>query len=521
MTLARRIFLVMLGLFAAAAFLLIGVATQVNRSGFARVMHEFESTLETMSDETAAAMLAMHTQAARDLVAEIRIAIGESLQPGEASKFLHIARQQTAMDGLEEFSFYGPEGRVELSSSDAVMGRPVDPEVWAEGKRTRTLVVRSDADRLHLYEPLFVDADMARFNPKWQVGEFYGMLYVELSKQRVNAVVAAERRTIASVIESGRATHRAVETRGLLLSGLTFTLGLALIAVALHLVINRQIHRPISAAVSRLLGNAEMVGLSSSELSTRGQLMAESASIQAASLQESALTLAEIADQTRRNAADAAEARAVTENLRATTEAGRAAMLRMNDAMEQIKHAADDTGRIIKTIDEIAFQTNLLALNAAVEAARAGDAGKGFAVVAEEVRNLAQRSAAAARDTSALIEQSLSSSSQGVGTCGEVTTTLDAIVSGMAMVQEIICRVAAVAESQSTSISEVNGAVSQLDDLTQNDAAVAQESAASAQELSAEAVEMNGLALLLESVLSGAVRAEAAPSKGKQRLTVS
>jgi len=278
---------------------------------------------------------------------------------------------------------------------------------------------------------------------------------------------------------------------------------LILIAVALQLVIRRQIHGPISSIVELLLGNADRVGQSSSQLSQRSQEMADSASSQASSLEESSAALTEIASQTRSNATDASEAKKVASELRVETVEGREAMVRMNGAMEKITSSADDTARIIKTIDEIAFQTNLLALNAAVEAARAGDAGRGFAVVAEEVRNLAQRSSQAASNTSTLIEESISNSKEGVLTCVEVTSTLDSIVSGMDTVHQLVTRVADVNDDQAASLTEINQAVTHLDNLTQAGSASSEESAASAAELNGEAKQLFKLAKGLESVLSG------------------
>jgi methyl-accepting chemotaxis protein len=179
-------------------------------------------------------------------------------------------------------------------------------------------------------------------------------------------------------------------------------------------------------------------------------------------------------------------------------------MLRMADAIQRIKASSDDTARIIKTIDEIAFQTNLLALNAAVEAARAGDAGKGFAVVAEEVRNLAQRSAEAAKNTAALIVESQQNAADGVNVSTEVASTLNQIVDGIVRMNELVNGVSTASEEQARGAEEVNRAVEQMDKLTQTNAASAEESASASEELSAQAKELRDMVNVLVAVVGGA-----------------
>ncbi|HML75568.1 MAG TPA: methyl-accepting chemotaxis protein, partial [Anaerohalosphaeraceae bacterium] len=193
-------------------------------------------------------------------------------------------------------------------------------------------------------------------------------------------------------------------TTGLLLS---LVAGGIVIGVVLALVITRSIVKPINQIIDGLTAGAEQVAAAAGQVSAASQSLAQGATEQAAGLEETSSSLEEMSSMTRQNADNAVQANTLAAEAKKAASNGSEAMTRMDEAIKDIQKSSDETAKIIKVIDEIAFQTNLLALNAAVEAARAGEAGKGFAVVAEEVRNLAMRSAEAAKNTSNLIEQSV------------------------------------------------------------------------------------------------------------------
>ena len=276
-----------------------------------------------------------------------------------------------------------------------------------------------------------------------------------------------------------------------------------LLALAIGLLLARSINAALRRVIAGLSSGSEQVTSASEQVSSSSQQMAEGATEQASSLEEISASLEEMAAMTRQNADNSAQANGMSKEASTAVNQGQEAMRRLSEAMGKIKTSADETAKIIKTIDEIAFQTNLLALNAAVEAARAGDAGKGFAVVAEEVRNLAQRSAEAAKSTSALIEGSQVNTESGVQVSSEVAGILENIVTTVGKVSQLINEVSAASQEQAQGIDQVTQAVTQMDQVTQENAANAEESASASEELSAQAQELNDMVNVLVRMVGG------------------
>jgi len=280
-------------------------------------------------------------------------------------------------------------------------------------------------------------------------------------------------------------------------------MALMLIFGIISFLVIRSVVSSINHSIQMLTTNAEKMESASVQISQSSQTMAEGASEQASSLEEVSSSLEEMASMTRQNADNAKQANAMASESSHFAEKGRDAMERMSNAINKIKISSDQTAKIIKTIDEIAFQTNLLALNAAVEAARAGDAGKGFAVVAEEVRNLAQRSATAAKNTSELIGQAQQNSKNGVKMSEEVAAIFKDIVGGVQKLTQLIGEVSAASEEQAKGIDQINEALAMMDKATQSGSANAEETASASEELSAQAKEINDLVSSLRAVVEG------------------
>jgi methyl-accepting chemotaxis protein len=261
---------------------------------------------------------------------------------------------------------------------------------------------------------------------------------------------------------------------------------IAIVVLVIWLIV-RRLNHDLRAISANLRSGSEQVSSAAAQVSSASQSLAQASGEQAASIEETGSSLEELASMTRRNAESAQKVNELAKLARTAAEQGTQDTAVMNQAMESLKNSSADIAKIIKTIDEIAFQTNILALNAAVEAARAGESGMGFAVVAGEVRNLAQRSAQAAKETAAKIENATSKTAEGVQITGQVSKTLNEIVSKTREVDELAAEVATASREQTDGISQINSAVGQMDQVTQSIAATAEESAAAAQELNAQA----------------------------------
>ena len=320
--------------------------------------------------------------------------------------------------------------------------------------------------------------------------------------EEVQGLIGKASDRVAQVVE--QTNGRMLSIADLTKTAVSVTSIVAIIAgVVLAIVIGRGIVSGLKRIMNGLAEGSEQVSSASNQVSAASQSLAQGASEQAASLEETSSSMEEMSSMTSRNADNANQAKQLAGAALSSSERGRDAMQRMSSAIEEIKQSSDETAKIVNTINEIAFQTNLLALNAAVEAARAGEAGKGFAVVAEEVRNLAQRSAEAARTTADMIEGSVKNADNGVEISKEVAEALGEIAEGSRKVNDLVAEIDAASNEQAQGIGQINTAVAQMDQVTQANAAGAEESASASEELSSQAQELRRMVSDLGRMVGG------------------
>jgi hypothetical protein len=322
---------------------------------------------------------------------------------------------------------------------------------------TRKSEEPKDISNLTVYEREIKDAG----------GKDLGRLKLGYSRESLNRNVKRSSLTVVGCI---------VGTAVLLVLGLVF--------------IVRSISRPLQRAILVLTNVSEQLTSAASEMASSSQKVADGASQQAAAIEETSSSLEEMASMTRSNAHNAQEADALMRDMDHAMVNAEESMGALSGSMAEISLASDETSKIIKTIDEIAFQTNLLALNAAVEAARAGEAGAGFAVVSDEVRNLAMRAAEAAKSTADLIETTIKKVKQGTAIVEKTKGAFLDVNQRSSKVGGLVREIAAATGEQASGIEQINRALTDVDGITQRNAAGAEESAAASETMNTQAQQM-------------------------------
>ncbi|MDY6792842.1 MAG: methyl-accepting chemotaxis protein [Thermodesulfobacteriota bacterium] len=342
--------------------------------------------------------------------------------------------------------------------------------------------------------------------------ETVGFVEIGLNFASVEKNMAAVSRRIEKLMqETEKAKTEAVKSIEYRMAIFT-AVGLVLLCGIIYWTLARIIIKPVNRIVEGLNIGANQVAFSSEQISSYSQSQAEGSSEQASSIEETSSSLEEISSMTKQNADNANQADNLMNDANQSVGQANNAMDQLTTSMKDISKASEETSKIIKTIDEIAFQTNLLALNAAVEAARAGEAGAGFAVVAEEVRNLAMRSADAAKDTAELIEGTVKKVNTGSELVDKANDIFSQVAQSASKVGELVGEIAAASTEQAQGIEQVNVAVTEMDKVVQANAAGAEETASASEEMNAKAEEMKGFVGNLVTLVTGS-------SNGKRSYT--
>ena len=479
---------------------LVKLRAQLQDFGPALKSYEDLTTQTEASNKRILACRDELNQSAADFMANVEklIAGQEQKLAKEINAFTEAGTLQERLHKLTlatEIRSEGYAARVAVFKSQALR----DPKLLEEGLKGFEAMDKKFDELLAL---LKVQEDIAELNQvKAEAHTYRDAMKQVLANDTAMLALAKDRNVVAERLRSlandtsATGMKRTVEaanssTQELASASWIMVVGLILailVGVGVAWLIIRSTTKVLSSVAASLEDGSNQAAAAAGQVSAASQSLAEGASEQAASLEETSSSLEEMSSMTQRNAENAQKANDLTRQARAAADTGAADMQAMNTAMQEIKTSSDEIGKIIKTIDEIAFQTNILALNAAVEAARAGEAGMGFAVVADEVRNLAQRCAQSAKETAAKIEGAIGKTAQGVQISARVTQGLQEIVTKVRQVDELVAEVATASKEQTQGISQVNTAVTEMDKVTQSNAANAEESASASEELSAQA----------------------------------
>jgi methyl-accepting chemotaxis protein len=405
-----------------------------------------------------------------------------SLERGQMKNFQKLLLQQKAIKNVIAVSLYDRTGKINLSSAD-VKETPANLSTELQGRINsgEGLILTLNGDTLQVLAPQRVVNDCIRCHPDWQSGSLGGCLSMTYDLRELNRAITSFE--LYMMIGS--------------IAVLLLTCGM------IFFVIQRIVSLPVNKVIADLSQSADIVSANAHKSSVSSQSLAENASRQAVSLAQTSDSLGQISSMTNQNSENALSAsELMTDANQVMTDANQA-MRKLTQAMDEIAGANEETYKIIKTIDEIAFQTNLLALNAAVEAARAGEAGAGFAVVADEVRNLAMRSAGAAKNTSALLMETKQRVENGVTLVRATDNAFKEALGKNENTASVLRGITSASKDQTTGISQVSAAINELDKVTQQNAADADQASQIAVDMEKESEQLSRYVTTLIELIKG------------------
>ncbi len=449
---------------------------------FVGMMDQRHQTMNVMRENAAAAL---------QKIDELRAAQEKELeQAREQSEAFLEAKSKNAEDADTLIKAFL---NVQKDQREFVLARDPKLKEAMSGHIAEMLKLASEmSDRLKL------EANEKQMEQVVAAINVYGAAFKQFS-ELIDKQTGAEDVMVQAAREAQRVNSEAqVDQKGKMLDQMknssTFMGLITLVCVVAGLLmawlITRSVTKPLNRVIDGLTESAGQVTSASGEVSEASQSLAEGASQQAASLEETTASMEQMSSMTKQNADNAGEANTLVRETREIIGRANVSMSDLSHSMRDISSASEETSKIIKTIDEIAFQTNLLALNAAVEAARAGEAGAGFAVVAEEVRNLALRAAQAARNTAGLIEETVKTVQVGSQQVDKTSQEFGEVAKSSQAVGDLVAEITAASQEQSQGIDQISKAIIEMDKVTQLNAASAEESAAAAEEMSAQSEQM-------------------------------
>jgi len=427
-------------------------------------------------------MTGIYLESVHNLFNSFQEGVKGSLERGQMKNFQKLLSQQSDIPGVLDVSLYDKSGIVNLSSSGKEMtGKEMPADIKAPLYEKKNTIEDVNSGAIRIVSPQIIVADCIRCHLDWKKGEIGGSLSMTYDLTFLNTTI-----------------------KNLKIMLVTGCLILLLITIGcIYYVVRLTVTKPIGWIITDLSESAGKIDSVVDRAAEAGRSLADNANSQAASLEQTSASLEEIASMTNRNAESAASANGLMQNAMTVMADADRAMGQLNKAMADISLANEETNKIIKTIEGIAFQTNLLALNASVEAARAGEAGAGFAVVAKEVRNLATRTSDAAKSTTQLLEETNTRVVHGVKLLDNTETAFKNAVGRSGETARFLEEITAASREQSTSINHVTTAIQELDKVTQENSLNAEGASRIASDMKLQAGQLNSFMEKLVNLVQG------------------
>ncbi|MCJ7600861.1 MAG: methyl-accepting chemotaxis protein [Desulfobulbaceae bacterium] len=427
-------------------------------------------------------MTRTYLDSVQSLFSSFQEGVKGSLERGQMKNFLKLLQQQKEIKNVIAVSLYDRAGKINLSSSNINKTlESLSEELQSKMNSEKGLILTNNGDSLQVLSPQRVVSDCIRCHPGWESGSLGGSLSMIYDLSELNEAITSFK--LYMMIGS--------------ISVLLFTCGM------IFFVMQKIVSMPVNKVIADLSQSADTVSVNAHKASVSSQSLAENASQQAAALEQTSSSLEEISSMTNQNSDNASMAsELMTDANKVMTDANQA-MQKLTRAMDKIASANEETSRIIKTIDGIAFQTNLLALNAAVEAARAGKAGAGFAVVADEVRNLAMRSAEAAKNTSAILMETKQRVENGIILVRETDKAFKEAFGKNEKTAGVLHEITSASKEQATGISQVSNVIHELDRVTQQNAVDADQASQIAVDMEKESEQLSEDVTTLIELIKG------------------